>query len=136
MDAPESVMVKALVVERDVDTVFDFFTDISNWESGGALKNTKKKDDGTWLADTPLGQANITLRPNKEFGIFDHVFVSGGAEWNVYCRVTPNRSGSTVTWMFIKPDNMSKIEFENQLGARFDSELEGYKEALLSSGRL
>jgi hypothetical protein len=35
---PKLVIVKTLVTTKDVKTTFDFFADVKNWESGGALK--------------------------------------------------------------------------------------------------
>lgn len=132
MNGPRSVIAKTLVVDKDSHTVFDFFSNLKNWESGGVLKNTKKVDAEWWEADTPLGKARIRIRSNEALGIFDHDFVGGGGEWTVFCRVTPNESGSTASWLFIRPDGMPQEEFERQLGDSFDKEMEGYKKAILS----
>jgi len=128
---PRSVIVKTMVVDKNPTDVYVFFSNIKNWESGGALKNIKRESDGFWHADTPFGSAKIRLRHDKEYGIMDHDFIGGGGEWTVFCRVTPNERGSTVSWTFIRPETLSVEQFENQL-KNFDKEIEGWKTAILS----
>lgn len=126
---PRSVIVKTLVITQSVKMTFDFFNDLKNWESGGALKNIRQENDGWWITDSPFGEAKIRLRSDVNFGILDHDFVGGGGEWTVFCRVTPNESGSTVSWLFIRPESMTQEQFENKL-ENFDSEISGWKKAL------
>lgn len=132
MNEARTVIVKILILNTDAGSVFNFFSDLKNWESGGVLKNTKLLEDGSWQVETPSGKARIRIRANINYGIFDHDFIVGGEEWTVHCRVTRNGTGSTVTWTFVRPEGMSQEEFERQLGNNFDKEMEGYKEAILS----
>ncbi len=129
VNAPRSVIVKTLVVDRKPQRVIEFFSNLKNWETGGAIKNAKKVDAKQWEVDTPLGKARIRVRHNKQEGILDHDFVGGGGEWTVSCRVTPNGTGSTVSWLFIRPAEMSQDQFASQL-SNFDREIEGWKKAL------
>jgi hypothetical protein len=131
MKEPRSVIVKTLVADKKPDRVIEFFSNLKNWETGGALKNMKKVDAKWWEVDTPLGKARIRLRHNKQAGILDHDFVGGGGEWTVFCRVTPNERGSTTSWLFIRPDGMLQDQFESQL-KNFDREIEGWKKAIES----
>lgn len=126
---PRSVIVKTLVTRQSVNTTFDFFKNIKNWESGGALKNIRQENDEWWLADSPFGEAKIRLKSDVNFGILDNDFIGGGGEWTVFCRVTPNESGSTVSWLFIRPEQMTQEQFEEQL-KNFDNEISGWKNAL------
>jgi len=126
---PRSVIVKTLVTNKDTKTTFDFFKNPRNWESGGALKNIRQDKDDWWLTDSPFGEARIKLRHNEKFGILDHDFVGGGGKWTVFCRVTPNESGSTVSWLFIRPESMTQEQFEGQL-KNFDDEISGWKKTL------
>ena len=129
MSTPRSIIIKTLVTIKDVRTVFEFFTNVKNWESGGALKNIQRDKDDWWVCDSPFGKARIRLRHNEEFGILDHDFVGGGGEWTVSCRVTSNEEGSTVTWLFIRPESLTHEQFEEQL-KNFDNEILGWKKAL------
>ena len=129
MSTPRSIIIKTLVTIKDVKTVFEFFTNVKNWESGGALKNIQRDKDDWWVCDSPFGKARIRLRHSKEFGILDHDFVGGGGEWTVSCRVTSNEEGSTVTWLFIRPESLTHEQFEEQL-KNFDNEILGWKKAL------
>ena len=131
MKEPRSVIVKTLVTKKDTKTTFDFFSNIKNWESGGALKNIRKEKDDWWLADSPFGEARIKLNHDEKSGILDHDFAGGGGKWTVFCRVTPNESGSAVSWLFIRPETMTQEQFEGQL-QNFDNEILGWKKALES----
>lgn len=132
-EEPRQVITKSLVVDRNCTDVIDFFLNLKNWEEGGVLSDSRKIDADWWESDTPLGKARIRIRGIKSLGIFDHDFVGGGGSWTVYCRVTPNGRGATVSWLFIRPEEMSQAEFESQLGTNFDKEMQGYKKAIESS---
>jgi len=120
-----------MVTTKDIKDTFEFFTNLKNWELGGALKNIQNDKDDWWICNSPFGEAKIRLRSNERFGILDHDFIGGGSEWTVSCRVTPNESGSTVTWLFIRPEFMPPAQFEEQL-KNFDNEIAGWKKALES----
>ena len=129
MVIPRSVITKTMITAKDVKSTFNFFVNLKNWESGGSLKNIRKEKDDWWLCDTPLGEAKIKVRPNENFGILDHDFVGGGGKWTVFSRVTPNESGSIVSWLFIQPETMTQEQFEGQL-QNFDKEIIGWQKAL------
>ena len=131
MKEPRSVITETLVTTQDPKTTFDFFKNLKNWETGGALKNIRQEKNGWWLVDSPLGEARIRLRQDESFGILDHDFVGGGGKWTVFCRVTPNESGSTVSWLFVRSEQMTQEQFEGQL-KNFNNEILGWKAALES----
>jgi hypothetical protein len=128
---PRKVIVKTMTVNRDSSKVFDFFENVKNWETGGALRNITKGNDGWWTFQTPVGSAKVKLRPNKELLTLDHDFVGSGITWDVYSRIIPNSKGSTTIWTFVCPDNMKEDQFEEQL-RNFDMEIKGWKKSLES----
>jgi len=130
---PRKVIVKTMNVSRSTNTVFEFFENLKNLESGGILKDITKGEDGWWKFSTPTGEAKLKLdRVVRELGILDHVFVGSGLVWQVYVRIVPNQHGSTISWTFIRPDGLDDKQFEEQLAA-FDTEIEGWKKALEST---
>ena len=128
---PREIIVKTMMVDRNPSTVFDFFINPKNWESGGSIKNVQKIDDEWWNVETPLGSAKIKFHSNKELGIFDHDFIAGDAKWTVFCRVIPNERGSTVSFTFIRPEQMTFAQFEDQL-KNFDKEILGWKKSIMN----
>jgi hypothetical protein len=129
---PRSVVVKTFVADKEPAKVFDFFVDVKNWESGRVQKNVRKADGDWWELDSPFGKARVRVKPNRALGIFDHDFVGAGLEWTVFCRVTPNGRGSTISWLFIRPEGMPQEEFERQLGSSFEEEMANFKKAIES----
>jgi hypothetical protein len=130
---PRKVIVKTMNVSRSTDTVFEFFENLQNVESGGVLKDITKGEDGWWKFNTPAGEARLKInRAVRELGILDHVFVGDGLVWQVYVRIVPNQRGSTTSWTFLRPDGLNEKQFEEQLAA-FDIETEGWKKALEST---
>jgi hypothetical protein len=124
------VIVKSLSTHKSVQHTFDFFSNPKNMESGGAIRSVQKSSNGWYTFDHIVaGRSEMKHIANQEFKILDHVFQGAGLEWNVYVRVLPNGNGSTVTWTFIKPDELSNEQFKEQLKS-FDSEIEAWRRAL------
>ena len=129
---PRSVIVKTFIADKEPAKVLDFFLNVKNWEYGGVQKNISKAEGDWWNTESPFGKAKIRIKPNKEFGIFDHDYVLPNMGWTVYCRVTPNERGSTVSFQFIRPEGMPQQEFESQLGSSFENEMQNLKKAIES----
>lgn len=133
----KKVIVKIMTVNRSVDNVFDFFNNPKNMELGGAFKfinvilDDKDNKIEWWVFDHSIaGRSKIKHIAVREYGILDHVFIGGGFTWEVFVRVIPNNDhGSTITWTFIKPDNITDTLFEEQLKG-FDREIESWSNVL------
>ena len=127
---PRKVIVKTLTTPKSVDEVFYFFANMKNMEFGGAILSMERIDDGWWIFDHSVsGRSRMKHTLSREFGIIDHVFIGGGLEWKVFVRVVPNKSGSTISWTFMRPDSLSDAQFENQL-KMFDVEVDHWRTAL------
>jgi hypothetical protein len=128
--APRQVIVKVLTVNKPVNQVFNFFSDVKNEEIGGAIKSVTKGNDDWWEFDhTVAGKGRMKISPVSEFGILDHEFIGGGLKWKVYVRVVPNNWGSTTTWTFMRPDGLTDEQFQEQLKG-FDVEINNWKRYL------
>ncbi|MBV9177128.1 MAG: hypothetical protein JO327_06730 [Nitrososphaeraceae archaeon] len=124
------VIVKSLSTHKSVQETFDFFNNPKNMELGGAIHSMQENSDGWYTFDHIIaGKSKMKHTVNQEFKILDHVFQGAGLEWNVYVRVLPNGNGSTITWTFIKPDELSDEQFKEQL-KNFDLEIEGWRNVL------
>lgn len=128
-DDPRKIIVKTLTVSKSQKEVFKFFENPKNWETGGFLHSMIKGEDDWWTCQTTYGSAKVRVRSNKEFGILDNDFIGGGLTWMVYARAIPNGKGSTMTWTFVCPENMTGDQFEEQLKS-FDTEMIGWKKAI------
>ena len=129
-EKPRKIIVKAMTVNRSPGDVFEFFENVKNWESGGALNSIAQEDGEWWTFQTPVGPGRLRLRPNKDLLTLDHDFVAGGVSWDVHSRVIPNAKGSSVTWTFICPENLSDEQFREQLNSNFEMEIRGWRKAL------
>src|SRR5919108_581818 len=117
---PRKVIVKTMNVSRSTDTVFEFFENLKNVESGGIFKHITRGEDGWWKFNTPAGEAKLKIdRAVRELGILDHVFVGNGLVWQVYVRIVPNQHGSTTSWTFIRPDGLDDKQFEEPLAMSY-----------------
>lgn len=131
---PVKAVVKSMTVSRNVTEVYNYFKNMKNLEVGGQITSLQKSnDDDWWTFDHAVaGKSKIKLVNSIEkYGMLDHQFVGGGLTWDVYVRVVPNKEGSTTTWIFVKPDGLTDIQFEEQL-KNYDSEIEKWKSALES----
>jgi hypothetical protein len=128
--APRQVIIKVLTVNKPVNQVFEFFSDVRNGKIGGAIKSVTKGDDDWWNFDHIVaGKGRMKVSPVPEFGILDHEFVGAGLEWKVYVRVVPNEEGSTTTWTFMRPDGLTDEQFQEQVKG-FDVEVSNWKRYL------
>lgn len=130
MAETRKVIVKTMTVNKNTQSVFDYFEDMKNLENGGVIKSVKKEQDGWWTGASPVGKARFRhTAVSKEHRILDHVFVAAGIRWDAHIRIIPNNGGATVSWTFVRPDGMTDEQFENQL-QKFDHEMENWKDDL------
>jgi hypothetical protein len=131
---PVKAVVKSMTVNRNVTEVYNYFENMKNLEVGGQITSLQKSNDNDWWTfdHAIAGKSKMKLVSSIEkYGILDHQFVGGGLTWDVYVRVVPNKEGSTITWLFVKPDGLTDIQFEEQL-KNYDSEIEKWRSALES----
>ena len=132
---PVKVIVKIMTVTRNANDVYRFFENMKSLEVGGEISALQESSDGWWTFDHAIAGKSRMKHINsvEKYWILDHIFVGGGLTWNVYARTVPNKEGSTTTWIFVKPDGLTDIQFEEQM-KNFDSEIDKWKSALENNG--
>ncbi len=131
---PKKTIVKIMVSHESKAIVFNFFEETKNIEIGGAINNVIKDIDD-WYTFNHITAGNSRLKivaKDRELGVLDHLFEGGGLSWIVYVRIINNGSGSTTTWTFLQPDELTEIQFEEQLKG-FDREIENWNRYLSTS---
>jgi hypothetical protein len=132
---PVKVVVKMMTVTRNPNEVYSFFENMKSLEVGGEINALQESSDGWWTFDhATAGKSRMKhINSVEKYLILDHIFVGGGLTWIVCARTVPNNEGSTATWIFVKPDGLTDIQFEEQL-KNFDSEIDKWKSALENNG--
>lgn len=81
------------------------------WASG--LASGVRYVDGTWIADSPMGQVSIAFAPDNDLGVLDHdVTLPTGATVHNAMRVLPNGAGSEVVFSVFQLPGTSDEQFE------------------------
>lgn len=127
---PRKIIVKAMTINNSPGEVFDFFENVKNWESGGVMRAITKDEGEWWKFKTPAGEGRVRLRSNRDMMTMDHDIEAGGVTWDVHSRIIPNARGSSMTWTFVCPENMSEEQFKGQLKDSFESEMIGWRKSL------
>jgi len=112
--SPKLVIVKAMTVNKKTDIVHNFFDNMKYMEMGCAIRpgSLTKGNDGWWtFYHNIAGESRMKYISDPKFGILDHVLIGGGLEWHVFVRIIPNEDGSTVTWTFIKAEDMILLTY-------------------------
>ena len=82
---------------------------------GKIMPDAKKNSDGSWSFSTPRGNANLTFKHNKSFGILDHLYEDEETLWDVPMRVVPSGDESEVIVTITKPDKLSDEQFDERM---------------------
>ena len=76
------------------------------------IPDAQKNQDGSWSFSTPRGNANLTFKENRSFGILDHLYIDGEAKWEVPMRVVPSGDESEVIVTIVKPESITDEQFD------------------------
>lgn len=96
------------------DDVYEFaskYENLPKWAAG--LSGSIKKDDGEWVADSPMGKIKIKFAGKNKFGILDHdVTLPNGEKFYNPMRVFPNNKGSELIFTLYQRPGMSDKMFD------------------------
>ncbi|ANP51516.1 hypothetical protein J2Z21_002649 [Streptomyces griseochromogenes] len=123
---------KTVSIDRPYAQVYAFLADPANWPKWAVvnIRSIEPTDDpDRWRMSTPLGPAELGLRPNAEFGILDHDYVDDTASWRVPARVVPNGDGAEFMITFYRPSTLTEAVFKEQTDL-VDTELAALKKVL------
>ncbi|MBB4405811.1 hypothetical protein GGE29_001400 [Agrobacterium tumefaciens] len=104
-----------LSIEKPWAQVYDFASDPQNMPSWAAgLAGGLKSDGEDWIAEGgPLGEVRVNFAPANEFGVIDHVVtLPDGIKVYNALRVTPNGSGTEVSFTLLRLQDMTDEDFE------------------------
>ncbi|MGV2110865.1 SRPBCC family protein [Agrobacterium salinitolerans] len=104
-----------LSIEKPWAEVYDFAANPENmprWAAG--LAGGLEADGEDWIAKgRPLGEVRVNFAPHNEFGVIDHVVtLPDGLKVYNALRVTPNGSGTEVSFTLLGLNGMTDEDFE------------------------
>lgn len=81
------------------------------WASG--LASSVYRENGGWMADSPMGRVRIAMAPENHLGVLDHdVTLPHGALVHNALRVTPAGTGCVVTFVLLRQPGVSDDDFD------------------------
>jgi len=106
-------------IDRPFDEVYDFAHQPANFGlwAAGMGENLRPGMGGIWLAETPMGPAEITFSPRNEFGVLDHQVRLPAARIHVPLRIVANGDGCEVMLTVFRQEQMSDAQFQSDLDA-------------------
>lgn len=105
----------SISIDNSKENVYQFASNPENFPKWLAfVKSVSKKSDRIWNAKTDLGEIEIELSPENDFGIIDHtVKLPNGAKVSNSLRVIENGKGSEVIFTLFKMPNKTDKEFND-----------------------
>jgi hypothetical protein len=101
------------------DTVYDFVRDAHNlplWASG--LCKSVRAENGSWIVQTPQGEASLRFVERNDFRVLDHVVTPApGMEIHVPMRVVPNLAGSELLFTVFRLPEMTDAAYAADIQA-------------------
>lgn len=106
-------------INRPFGDVYEFAAQPGNFAlwADGMGQNLRVGMGGIWLADTPVGPAEITFSPRNDYGVLDHTVRLLSGRVFVPLRVVQNGEGSEVMLTVFRQAGMSDEDFRKDLAA-------------------
>jgi len=108
------------------EVVFDFLVDPLNWPRYAvhSVKSVKPGKSGSWILETPRGEATLRLKANRELGVLDHEVVDDReGEHQIPARVVPISQGALFMITITRPLEMPEDTFAVRI-RELDEELQ------------
>lgn len=119
-------------INRQPDEVYRYLVTPENFPKWAPnfCHAIRKGANGTWIADTTLGELKVRFVPENEFRVADHyVTMSSGEEIQNPIRVLLNGTGSEVVFIVFRRPGFSDEEFRADWGT-VQRDLEALKRVL------
>jgi hypothetical protein len=133
MSVPCRAVTKSVTVDRSVQAVYAFLSDLRNWPRWAVvnvLAVEPAAEPGWWRIATPDGPAEIRLHADAATGVLDHDFRDESGEiWTVPARVVPNGRGAEFLMTVFQPVEMDAAVFD-QFVAQVDTEFATLRQVL------
>ncbi len=113
---PQHALVRVHIA-RPMEVVYAFASNPVNlprWAAGLARSEVEPDVDGWWIAQAPMGRVRVRFaRPNPD-GVMDHdVELQSGEVVHNRLRVAREEDGSTVTFILVRPPEMTQQQFDD-----------------------
>jgi len=125
-----------VTIERAPADVYDFVHDAANlprWAAG--LGGSIELVEGEWVANSPMGLVTVTMAPDNEYGVLDHVVaLPDGTRTLNPLRVLPNDGGSEDVFSLFHLAGVTDEAYESDAAA-VQADLESLKHLLEHTAR-
>lgn len=110
----------SVAIARPVAEVVAFAGDparLPEWAAGLAA-GVRRRDDGAWIADSPMGEVAVRFAPANDLGVLDHdVTLPDGTTVHNPFRVLPNADGSEAVFTVFRRDGVDAAAFDADAAA-------------------
>ncbi len=123
----------SISIDRPVSRVYEYASNPENFPRWVAfIESITLQTDGSWIAESDLGNINIRFTPENKFGIMDHlVTLPDGSAVNNPMRVVENGTGNELTFTLFWMPGRTEEEFDHD-AELVEADLKKVKELLES----
>lgn len=104
----------SIYIERPAAEVYAYVVDpanLPNWAAG--LSGSIEQRDGRWLAESPMGEIEVSFVPENPYFVLDHdVKLSDGTTFNNPMRVIAHDTGCEVVFTLRRQSDRPEDEYE------------------------
>jgi uncharacterized protein YndB with AHSA1/START domain len=109
----------SVYIERPAAEVYAYVVNpgnLPNWAAG--LSGSIEQRDGRWLAESPMGEIEVSFVPENPYFVLDHdVMLSDGTTFNNPMRVIAHDTGCEVVFTLRRQSDRPEDDYEADAAA-------------------